>query len=183
MKATIFFFFLFLPLLIFGQSPEMPVEVTPQIELKIRAEIEQAGARLKQELQRKSASALEIEFSTDTLRIELFSDKFMEYDYSTAGMGTAVLKASQEYDRLMNKYYRRLLTALKEADRKNLIEAQRAWLVFRDKESVLIGTLAKDVYTGGGTMQPLVSAAEYLDVIRNRTVNFYQYLIKVSDTF
>lgn len=101
--------------------------------------------------------------------------KSMEYDYSTAGMSDASYYAAHQYDSLLNKYYKRLLSVLKGADKAVLIKAQKAWLAFRDSEMKLVDTMSKEEYSGGGTVQQLTDASIYLAFIKNRVVTLFDH--------
>jgi uncharacterized protein YecT (DUF1311 family) len=79
------------------------------------------------------------------------------------------------YDKLLNKYYNKLLKALKPEDQKILISAQRAWLVYREGEIKLINTMVKDEYSGGGTIQSLRAVGSYGSLVVNRTKEIFEY--------
>ena len=78
-------------------------------------------------------------------------------------MRDAGYEAATLYDSLLNKYYKKFLAVLKGEDKKNLLQAQKSWLAFRDNETKLVETISKDQYSGGGTMQQLTESSEYLD--------------------
>ena len=163
-----------------SQEIKDPVEVTPTLDKKIIQETELEVAQFQSNLKTEKASKLTIEFSLDTFRIERYSKKYMSYDYSTAGMRTATYVSAKKYDSLLNKYYKRLLAVLKGNDKQSLIQAQKAWITFRDSEIKLIDTISKDEYSGGGTIQQLTDASDYLNLIMTRTVTIYQYLSRAT---
>ena len=99
----------------------------------------------------------------------------MDIDYSTIGMNITVDEMTSSYDKLMNKYYNKLLKTLKPGDKKVLINAQKAWLTFRDAETKLIGTMTKEVYSGGGTIQSNIATGAYSDLVVQRTIEIFQY--------
>ena len=160
-----------------------PQEVTPAIQKKIRAEIDKAAIKLKTELKAGEKTPLQIEFSVDTFRVEKYFEEYMTYDYTTAGMVTAGYEAAHAYDSLLNKYYKKLLSKLKATDRPVLIQAQKAWVAFRDAEEKLITTVSDDGYTGGGTVQHLVNVSQYLELIKRRAIGIFEYLDRLSDQF
>lgn len=158
-----------------------PREVTPQVLQKIKAEVEKMVPAFKQQLVSKEFTADEIEFSLDTFRIEQILNKRMDVDYSTVGMNNTVDDLTASYDKLMNKYYNKLMKALKPEDQKVLLAAQKAWLAYRDAETKLIGTMTKDEYSGGGTIQSNIATGSYSDLIVKRTLaifNYYDGMIK-----
>jgi uncharacterized protein YecT (DUF1311 family) len=158
----------------FAQS-NGPRELTPILLTKIKAEVEKETASLKLKLKNKGLSSAEIEFSVDTFRIGRTVDKRMSVDYSTAGLNNTIYDQSQQYDKLLNKYYALLLKTLKPADKSVLITAQRAWIAYRNAESKLIGTTRKQEYSGGGTMQSNIYASANADLVIQRTLKIFNY--------
>ena len=152
-----------------------PKEITPQVLQKIKADIEKQIPTYKLGLSKNDLSVDQIEFSVDTFRIQQLLTKCMEIDYSTVGMNAAVDEMTTAYDKLMNKYYNKLLKALKPEDQKVLINAQRAWLAYRDAEAKFIGTMTKDEYSGGGTIQSTIAVNSYSDLVTKRAVEIFNY--------
>ena len=164
----------------YSQDIKDPIEVTPLLEKKIAQETEREANLLKAYLTEKGESKLSVEFALDTFRIEKYSGKYMEYDWSTAGMRTATFEAARKYDSLLNKYYKKLLAVLQGSDKQVLLQAQKAWIAFRDSELKLISTISKDEYSGGGTIQQLTDTSEYFTLIMNRTITIYQHLLRAT---
>jgi uncharacterized protein YecT (DUF1311 family) len=160
-----------------------PKEISPEILKKIKAEVEAQIPKLKLKLSKQEFNADEIEFKIDTFRIETIASKRMEIDYSTTGMNITVDELTTSYDKLMNKYYGKLMKLLKPEDKKVLITAQKAWLAFRDAELNLIGTMTEDKYSGGGTIQSNIRTGSYSSLVVERTIkifNYYNEIIKVE---
>jgi uncharacterized protein YecT (DUF1311 family) len=158
-----------------------PQEVTPAIQKSIKADIDKAVLKLQTKLKTAQESSLQIDFTVDTFRVEEYYERCMKYDYSTAGMTTAGYEAAQAYDSLLNKYYKRLSIILKPADKAVLTQAQKAWIAFRDTEQKLIGTLSQDEYSGGGTVQQLIDTSQYLQLIKQRVIQIFEHLDRVTD--
>lgn len=154
---------------------DTPKEVTPQVLQKIKTEVEKEAAILKLKLSKDDFSLDRVEFSTDTFRIEQIVSKRIDIDYSTAGMNTAVSEKTTAYDKLLNKYYNKLLKSLNAEDKKVLISAQKAWLAYRDAELALIGTMTKEEYSGGGTIQSMIAIGAYSGLVVRRTVEIFNY--------
>ena len=170
---------LFLPLFwvgepVFSQS-DGPKAITPQILNEIQEAVEKQVPAFKKTLSKQYLNADAIEFMIDTFRIEQILLKRMNIDYTTAGMNITVWEMASSYDKLMNKYYNKLLKILSLDDRKILIAAQKAWLVYRDAEVKLIGTMTEPAYSGGGTMQSNIATARYADLVVQRTIQIFQY--------
>ncbi|WP_445456413.1 lysozyme inhibitor LprI family protein [Flavobacterium sp. HNIBRBA15423] len=152
-----------------------PKEISPEILKKIKAEVETQVPTLKLKLSKQELNADEIEFKIDTFRIETIASKRIEIDYSTTGMNISVDEMTIAYDKLMNKYYNKLMKLLKPEDKKVLITAQKAWLVFRDAELNLIGTMTDDDYSGGGTIQSNIRVGLYSSLVVERTIEIFNY--------
>ena len=157
----------------FGQNS--PKEISPENLKKIKAEVEAQIPKLKVTLSKQELNADEIEFKIDTFRIETVASKRMEIDYSTAGINITVDESTTSYDKLMNKYYGKLMKLLKTEDKKILTIAQKAWLVFRDAELKLIGTMTEDQYSGGGTIQSNIRMGQYSSLVIERTKDIFNY--------
>lgn len=166
--------FCFVSYLSVGQT-EGPKEITPQVLQKIKADIEKQIPSLKQKLSNQTLTAGQIEFALDTFRIEQMVVERISIDYSTVGMNISVDEKTVAYDKLLNKYYNKLLPLLQPEDKKILVAAQKAWLAYRDAESKLIWTMAKDEYTGGGTMYSSIATGRYSDLVVKRAVDIFNY--------
>lgn len=152
-----------------------PKQVTPQLLQQIKTAVEKEVPALQKRLAKKEYNADEIAFATDTFRIERIAAKRMETDYSTMGMNTAVSDITDGYDKIMNKYYGKLISLLKPEDKKVLIATQRAWIAYRDAEFKLIGTMTDATYSGGGTIQSNIATSAYSAVVISRTKDIFNY--------
>jgi uncharacterized protein YecT (DUF1311 family) len=179
MKQVFFIVLLLFPgHLLFAQS-DGPKEITPEIVQKIKTDVEKLIPSFKKKLSQKNLTADEIEFSVDTFRLEQIVSKRMDIDYSTVGMNTTVDELTSSYDQLMNKYYNKILKILKPEDKKTLVAAQKAWLVYRDAESKLIGTMMKEEYSGGGTIQSIIATSSYSQLVVKRTIEIFNYFDRI----
>ncbi|KRB56460.1 lysozyme inhibitor LprI family protein [Flavobacterium sp. Root186] len=165
--------FCFIGNIALGQNS--PKEISPEVLKKIKADVEAQIPKLKLKLVKQELNPDEIEFKIDTFRIETITSKRMDIDYSTAGMNITVDELTTNYDKLMNKYYNKLMKSLKPEDKKVLITAQKAWLAFRDAEIKLIGTMTEDQYSGGGTMQSNIRMGQYSSLVVERTIDIFHY--------
>lgn len=175
MKFFILFLYLsFLSVDLLAQE-QPPRQVTPEILMQIKKEVEKEAADFKATLSSPDYTAAQIEFAIDTFTIERVVRKRMDYDYSTAGMNMAMDEMTQGYDKLLNKYYNKLLKLMKPADQKVLIAAQKAWIAYRNAEGKLIGTMAKEEYSGGGSIQSNIANGRYADVVVSRAIELFLY--------
>lgn len=152
-----------------------PSEITPAVLKKLTAEIETRVPAFKQDLRTQGFTKEEIEFSADTFRIEQLVAKRMDIDYSTFGMNATIEEKTNSYDKLMNKYYNKLSKALKPEDQKTLVNAQRAWIAYRDAERKLIAMMTWETYSGGGTIQSNITVISYSELVVKRTLEIYAY--------
>jgi uncharacterized protein YecT (DUF1311 family) len=175
-------FFLSMILYIIGNialGQNSPKEISPEILKKIKAEVEAQIPMLKLKLSKQELNADEIEFKIDTFRIETIASKRMEIDYSTRGMNTTIDELTTSYDKLMNKYYGKFIKLLKPEDKKILITAQKAWLMFRDAELKLIGNMTNEQYSGGGTIQSNIRMSQYSSLVVERTIAIFNYYNRI----
>jgi uncharacterized protein YecT (DUF1311 family) len=156
-----------------------PKEITPAILQKITLEAEKVTAAFRKTLTSDEWSADRAEFCADTFKINLIVSKRMDIDFTTVGMNHTVMESTAAYDRLMNKYYNKLIKLLKPEDKKILVAAQKAWLAFRDAEHKLIGITRKEEYSGGGTIQTNIAVGMYASLVETRTFEIFNYFDEI----
>lgn len=103
-----------------------PREVTAEVVLQIQKEVDLEVPKVKQKLIEKGFTKEELEFAIDTFKIEQITSKRIEIDYSTAGMNMSISELTVGYDKLLNKYYNKLLKLLNKEDKKVLVKAQKS---------------------------------------------------------
>jgi uncharacterized protein YecT (DUF1311 family) len=160
-------------------------DITKDDSIRIIKKVDKYILVLQMELDKKygddSKKNLILEFASDTGRIERIASEKMNIDYSTLGMSLATDELNSQYDKLLNKYYQKLLSKLSGSDKEVLKQAQRNWIQFRDNEMKLIGLLSEEKYSGGGTIQMNIRSISALDLTRKRVIELYQYLIGLND--
>lgn len=151
---------------------------TPEIEKELNAKVEKLAIDFKKKLIKEQTSGSDFwtTFKVDTFRIERYVDLRMEKDYSTQGMNFAMREGETRYDKLLNNYYKMLLQKMKAEDKKLLVEAQKAWLDFRDKEIKLTSKLLSPEYTGGGTMYSNIVTGKIYQLTKDRVLELAQHL-------
>jgi Uncharacterized protein conserved in bacteria len=174
--------FIFLSLLLISVNMTAQEEFTAKDSLEVVQKIDKQMIFLRHELDKKFADELQkglmVEFSIDTARIERFAVEKINVDFSTAGMNDAITQLNDGYDKLMNKYYKKLMSGLDVADKEILKQAQRSWIQYRDNQVRLIRLLAKDKYSGGGTIQTNICAGEIMSLTKDRVIQLFLYLIR-----
>ncbi len=122
---------------------------------------------------------LEKEFYIDTFYIERLWSLEMDYDYSTLGMNQATYRAEIAYDKLLNKYYKKLYDQLEGSDKEKLKTSQKNWIRFRDSEKELNYTLYNEKYSGGGTIHKIFVANKSAEITKQRVIELYFYLNRI----
>jgi len=161
-------------------------QLTKQDSVRIENQTEEYVSFLRDRLEKEtflddSKKTTIIAFTLDTCRIERIASEQMKIDFSTVGMSNSVNELNRQYDQLLNTYYQKLLSKLKDSDKEILKQAQRNWIQFRDSELKLINLLSEDIYPGGGTMQTNRRSARSLYLTKKRLIELYQYLMEVND--
>ena len=167
----------------FAQSPK---EISDADLVKYKQEIQTESLKLKQELLKKDYSTdfdkqVSIDFQIDTFLIEKLLSKRISIDYSTPGITEAVYDSEIQYDKLLNKYYQSLLKKLKDSDKEILKRSQRNWIQYRDIERKLNSEIAKEEYSGGGTIQRIIVVSRYAEITKDRVIELFNYLSRFNE--
>lgn len=180
MKYFLVFALLTLQLDCFAQAPDTPMtDVTAKVQLKLKQQVENEIPVFKKRLENKKEDTAAIAFRVDTFRVERFEAKWLALNYSDYSMKQATITAAKLYDDLLNKYYRMLMKTLNAADKKKLVEAQKAWLAYRDSEENLAMAVDNAAYSGG-SIEALGDEASYLDLIKQRVIMLFNYYEQIN---
>jgi uncharacterized protein YecT (DUF1311 family) len=98
---------------------------------------------------------------------------------TTAGMCNCTYKALDEWDDQLNATYKLLLSKLDSSARSKLIDAQREWIKFKEKEIALVDATYGQA---NGTMWIPVRAEKVLDITKQRTIDL-KALLSALDEF
>lgn len=114
-------------------------EIIPYVNQEIR----KFKVKKEKELGRKiSDNDEEVKFARDTIRIEAYigayETKYSNIAHTTIGMNFGADIRMKEYDKLLNEYYKKALSVLAPKMKNKLIESQRRWLNYYEKESDFI---------------------------------------------
>lgn len=160
----------------------------PEIEKKINSRIQPAINKkfenLKNQIKKEHGEFFsekdfeeEFKFEKDTIRINEFLNEY-ENSYSmatsTMGMNWKSGKQLEEFDKLLNEYYKKAQSVLTPELQKKLIESQRKWLSYYENEKKLI----YDLNDFGNQNSSLYCWGYYLEMIQNRVIflrDIYQY--------
>ncbi|MFZ2960420.1 MAG: lysozyme inhibitor LprI family protein [Candidatus Ozemobacteraceae bacterium] len=112
--------------------------------------------------------------------IDVQVDKLLAQDESTNGMIQAFAKGQELWDKELNKVYQELTKALAkdEAEKKILVEAQRAWVSFRDQEMKLLQAIYGKKE---GTMYRPMAANDVMQLTRTRALALKDWLILLTE--
>jgi uncharacterized protein YecT (DUF1311 family) len=173
MRLLFLGFILLSNLVSFSQND--PQEITPVILKRILAEADKETAEYRKKMKTDDMTADAIEFDVEKQRLDLIMEKKLAIDFTTYGMNKAADENADGYDKLMNKYYNKLLKLLSAEDKKTLIKAQKAWVAFRDAEKDMMILMMKEEYSGGGSIQSNIFTTNYSHVIIQRTEEIFSY--------
>lgn len=183
MKRSFYILLLFVRYAGYAQTDlPQPVtkEILQQLIAEVRQEADEYAATLKHkydsvtgEFPRLSEEALK--FSKDSFSIERMYRKRTNIDYSTAGINEALAVKTEAYQRLMIRYFDKLIRRLAPEDRKVLIAAQDAWTQFHRKEMGLMDLLTKEPNSGGGTIEFNIIQHHKAESMKNRAVALFTY--------
>ena len=105
--------------------------------------------------------------------IDLTTESCLNTNESTAGMLECYSRAEKDWDTELNRVYKALQNKLKPAGQDALKQAQKAWIVQRDKEFELINALHAQL---DGTMWIAVMAEKRADVVKTRALALQSYV-------
>lgn len=149
---------------IFVQNKEGYLILKSSVEKDIRTKIEPiVNKKLEQMVKnpkdkRSKVGEDQIEFAKDTLTINQYLDEYSNYAVSgtTLGMNQGIQIQKTEYDRLLNKYYKKDLEILQPDMKKQLIASQKKWLDYYLNETPFINNLQNF-----GNQSFIIYASEY----------------------
>lgn len=112
-------------------------------------------------------------FSLAQNKIDLALEKCLAQDNSTAGQRNCIISAQQSWDKELNKCYISLSQKLSKTAKKELLEAQRNWILFRDSEFKLISKYYFEVKKG--TIFQVIAENKRLEIIKTRALQLKEY--------
>ncbi len=127
----------------FAQSIQLPNELkeglsaqeVKSVELAIQSRLKAMQNKLQIDDTIAKVDKIQMEYLQDTLAITLLSEKRIKYCTGNYEIRKFAKDTRTAYDKLLNKYYRKLIKALPtESDRKKLKEVQLLWLKFRTQD-------------------------------------------------
>lgn len=113
------------------------------------------------------------EYERKLKQIENQTQQRMTKDYSTAGMRNATAEEYEEMDKLLNKYYQKLMSRLDKEQKEALKKSQIEWIKFRDAELNFSNSLYSKM---DGTIWTLSTPANAVELVKNRTEELVNYL-------
>lgn len=95
---------------------------------------------------------------------------------TTLEMRVCAGQSYEKADKKLNQVYRQLKPKLGTSQQKKLVDAQRAWIQFRDKTCAFSGAFAE-----GGTLEPVLRTSCLADVTEQRVKDLERYLEIVNN--
>lgn len=106
-------------------------------------------------------------------------DKCLKDSSTTVGMCNCGKAAMDAWDKALNTNYKLLMKVLSQTTKSELINAQKEWISYRDKE---FGLIDKINYTEmQGTMYYPVAYDRKMQVIKNRAIELKGYYDLLKD--
>ena len=112
-------------------------------------------------------------FSFAQNKIDSDLEKCLSKDNSTAGQRSCINSARDSWDKELNKSYILLSKKLTKTGKKELVEAQRNWIIFRDSEFKLIDKYYFEVKKG--TMFYVIGDNKKLEIVKTRALELKDY--------
>ncbi|SHK49921.1 lysozyme inhibitor LprI family protein [Thermocrinis minervae] len=104
--------------------------------------------------------------------IDVWLEKCIEKDSSTAEMINCSNKAYEMWDKELNRVYQELMKKLSPEEKELLKESQRQWLKFRDAEFRFIN----QIYGYEGGFYHTQRIGSKIDLVRERVLHLLDYL-------
>ena len=166
---------------LFDQTKGGHLVIKPTIDREIRAKIEPIVQKKLEDLIKNpkdefsKISGDQIEFVKDTLTINNYLEEYQNYQASgtTFGMNIGIDFRNMEYDKLLNKYYKKNLEILQPDMKKQLINSQRKWLEYYTNEKTFISNMMNF-----GNHNYVIYASEFIDKI---ILDRVQFLVDVFE--
>lgn len=157
-------------------------QLIPADSLKIYTQVSQEALLLKEQLNTKYRSyqgqyyAQLISFTVDTFKIERTAELIRQTEQSNAGMSIAEHSRAVGYETLANRLYYTLKENLAPEDKEVLVANYWKWKAMAESQRALHDVLAKDHYTGGGTIQNAIVASRNSEIKKHRALELWEYL-------
>lgn len=166
---------------LFDQTKGGHLVIKPTIDREIRAKIEPIVQKKLEDLIKNPKDEFskingdQIEFVKDTLTINNYLEEYQNYQASgtTFGMNIGIDFRNMEYDKLLNKYYKKNLEILQPDMKKQLINSQRKWLEYYSNEKTFISNMMNF-----GNHNYVIYASEFIDKI---ILDRVQFLVDVFE--
>ena len=113
-------------------------------------------------------------FSLAQNKIDTDLEKCLSQRNFTAGQISCASSARDSWDKELNKSYLSLTQKLSKTGKKELVEAQRNWILFRDSEFKLIDKYYFDVKKG--TLFYVIAENKKLEIVKERALQIEEYV-------
>lgn len=180
MKKILVLFIIGMSIHVSAQDTIIPIALLERYKQEINDEVLLYRQYLEDQAQADNYyDSINIEFIIDTFKIEQLYSKKMDSLYGDFEMAAVTYELEQDYDDLLNKYYKLLMSELQDQDKIILKESQRNWIAYRNTERKLNSLVSDDVYSGGGTMHFCFISSTYCEITKKRVLELYDYYYRV----
>ena len=104
--------------------------------------------------------------------ISVLLDRCTEQNDTTYGMTACAYLATKQWDGEMTRAYQAILSLVPKEKHSQLVEAQRAWIKFRDAQSQAIGLM----YGKQGTMWGMLASGEIMELTEDQARRLWGYV-------
>ena len=112
-------------------------------------------------------------FSFAQSQIDAELKKCLGKDDSTANQRNCTISAQQSWNKVLNKHYLSLSKKLSKSGKKELLEAQRNWILFQDSEVKLINKYYFEVKKG--TIFQVIAENKKLEITKERALQLKEF--------
>lgn len=116
------------------------------------------------------------QFLEDNFVAENLRQKQLDKEATTLGINKANLACASEYENLVDKYFKILLSKMKDEDKYLVISSQKDWKSLMEKERTLAGKLMQEEYSGGGSIHSIEYTNRLMMQQKNRLLTLIDYL-------
>jgi hypothetical protein len=143
---------------------------------RFRYQVDSAGSLLHQSLLAKGQTLFTTVFTVDTFKVERMLKLKLKSDTTKAERIVSINDAEIEYDFLIAKYNKILLSLYNEKDQKKVIADQKKWTNYRD-EQIALTEKKYDEIKGSEKGRTVEKAKHHLGLSKVRAIDLYKQIL------
>jgi|GEM_PF-3503745 uncharacterized protein YecT (DUF1311 family) len=145
---------------------------------RLKYRVDSSASVLHEKLIGKSVPLLNTTFTVDTFKVELLMKYKISLDTSKSEYVSAINDAEIEYDLLLDKYYKLLLSMHDDDTRKSLAEAQKKWIEYRDDEIKTIEKFYAEQKNANAKNKEVAKAKEHMELTKDRVIELFKHVLE-----